>query len=213
MDSLIQTLSIWSYLLVFAIIFAESAGLPLPGFSVAMMAAALAGQGQLSFWLIYPLTVIASTLGGMSGYWIGVRGGRNLITRYGRYVLITPQRFNSAEKLFHKHGDKAVLFGRYLPILCFMAGILSGIAHLPYRRFFIYNLAGALLWSTSHLTLGFVFGRSLDVLHRVFNNFFLAVIVIGLIVGLVVVVRRKLQNRRTLVAPALKMTIEEPGER
>ena len=201
MESLIQSLSMWSYLLLFVLVFLECAGLPLPGYSIALVAAALAGQGQLAFWAVFGVTAVGSILGGMVGYWIGSRGGRGLIESYGRYVLITPPRFSQAEKLFHKHGSKAVLLGRYFPLLCFMAGILSGIARLPYRRFLVYNIIGTLLWCSSHLSLGYVFGRSLEALNQAFNNGFMALAVALVIVGIVAIVRRKIQARRKLRQP------------
>jgi membrane protein DedA with SNARE-associated domain len=207
---MINSLSIWSYFFLFGIIFFECAGMPLPGFSVALLAAALAGQGRLSFWLVFGATLVAATLGGMAGYLVGIHGGRSLIERYGRYVFITPHRFTTAEQLFQKHGNKAVLLGRFFPLLCFLAGIISGITRLPYRRFLVYNFVGALLWCTQ-LILGYFFGRSLHMLSKIFNNFFIALIILGLIVGVAFMVRRKFFSRSTLTRP-LPLTLEEPTE-
>ncbi len=170
MDQLIYTLSIWSYVFLFGTVFFECAGLPLPGLSVAMLATALAGHGKLVLWIVVALTLAGLILGGMLGYWIGKRGGRGFLERNGRYFLITPYRFTSAEKLFQKHGSKAILFGRYFPFLCFLAGVLSGIANVQYRRFFWFNLAGALLWSVTQLPLAYVFGKSLNALTGAINN-------------------------------------------
>lgn len=215
MEAIIQSLAGWSYLLVFAIVFLEAMGLPLPGYSLALVAAILAGHGHLSIWIIYPVTLSSAVLGGLAGYAIGARGGRRFIERYGRYAFITPHRFESAEYYFQKHGNKAVLIGRYLPFLCFLAGILSGITRLPYRKFFIYNLTGAVLWCATHLTLGVVCGRSLQVLTDRFNNIF-QVVALVVVVGVVAfMVRRKLRarTRPAQLAHPIQIRVEEPVER
>lgn len=217
MEALIQSLAAWSYLLIFGLVFFEALGMPLPGYSVALIAAALAGHGQLSIWIVVPVTLVAAVTGGMVGYTVGAKGGRTFIERYGRYAFITPRRFQSAEYYFHKHGDKAVLLGRYLPFLCFLAGVLAGIARLPYRKFLVANLIGAILWCSSHLTLGFVFGRSLQVVLDTFNNVFQVGAVLAVVLFIGFMVRRKLRTR----APArpmqlsrpLQITLDEPKER
>jgi len=217
-EAFINSLSVWSYIFLFGIVFFECAGMPLPGFSVALLAAALAGQGELSFWPVFGLTLTGATLGGMLGYLIGLRGGRNLIERYGRYIFITAHRLTCAEQQFHRHGYKAVLLGRYLPFLCFLAGIISGITRLPYRRFLVYNFVGALLWSTSHLTLGYFFGRSLQLLSETLNNFFMLVVLLSLVVGITFIIRRKIRTGQFFSKPSrsrnlIPISIEETIER
>jgi membrane protein DedA with SNARE-associated domain len=178
-----------------------------------MMGAALAGTQQFNIWLVFLATASGAVLGGMLGYWVGMKGGRALLLRYGRYVLITPPRFNQAEQLFQKHGNKAVLFGRYLPVLCFMAGVLSGIARLSYRRFFAYNLAGALLWCATHLTLGFVSGRSLHLLIKTMNNTITVVAVVAVAGIVIFAIGRKLRTRRPRLSQPIQISLEEPLER
>ncbi len=214
MESLIQSLSLWSYVFLFAVIFVECAGVPLPGFSVALFAAALAGQGQgLDFWAVFSITLLAATLGGMLGYWLGIKGGRVFLERYGRYVLITSPRLAIAEQAFQKHGSKAVLFGRYLPVMCFLGGILGGMARMSYRRFFVYNFLGALFWCSSHLTLGFFFGRSLEMLNQIFSGFTTAALVIVAIAGLTTFLRRRIRSRRRMVSRPIAIPMEERPKR
>jgi len=208
-EQLVQNLAAWSYVAVFLAVLLEGVGLPLPSLTFALVMAALAGQGQLNFWLVYILTVAGGIIGGVLGYWIGLKGGRKLVEKYGRFLFITPERFTRAEALSQKHGTKAIFFGRYLPAICVWGSNLSGIARLPFGRFFIANLLGMLLWSTTQLTLGYVGGRSFETLVQLMNGFVLLVVG-GLIIGGIAIYyynRRRTQSR--LQVPPITVRVEE----
>jgi membrane protein DedA with SNARE-associated domain len=153
--------------------------------------------------------VAGGVIGGLLGYWIGLKGGRKLVEKYGRYLFITPERFAKAEALFQKHGAKAIFFGRYLPAICVWGSNLSGIARFPFARFFIANFLGMLLWSTTQLTLGYVGGRSFETLVQLMNGFVILVVG-GLVVGAILVYyynRRRAQSR--LQASRLMVRVDE----
>lgn len=146
------------YLTAFGIVFLQSAGMPLPALTFVTLAAALAGNGEVGFWPIYISTIAGGVLGGLAGYAIGNRGGRGLLARYGHFLWLTPERVERGERLFRKHGDRAVLAARYLPVLCFMSGLLSGTAHMERRRFMVFNASGIVLWATTQLLIAYYFG-------------------------------------------------------
>ncbi len=208
MEALLDSVAAWSWLvysLIFLALFIESLGLPIPGLTIALAGAALAGQGKLDIWLVIGLTVLGGVLGGLVSYWIGITGGRRFIERWGKYMLITPTRLGSGEHYFNRYGSKILLLARYLPVLCFGSGLLSGLTKLPYRRFFLFNFLSIALWSATHLTLAFVFGRNLDTLLQVFNNLGLAMVsVIGLGIAWLCLKRWK---RRMRSRP--KITVEK----
>ncbi len=198
MDTFLQTIMLWSwlvYIVLFLVMLAESAGAPVPGLTLVLAAAAVAGQGHLEYGLVFLATVAGGTVGGLVGYWLGQWGGRRLVERFGRFVFITPARLQLGEMYFQKHGSKAVLVGRYMPVLCFLSGILSGIAHLNYRRFFIYNFASIVLWSATHLTLAFIFGRSVETLIQIFNNIGLAIFIAITLTAIFLYVRYKKRQK------------------
>jgi membrane protein DedA with SNARE-associated domain len=209
LEAFLDSVTAWSwlvYLLAFAVVLVESAGAPIPGLTLVLAAAGLAGQGRLEIWLVVLATVAGGAAGGMIGYLIGQQGGRRLLERFGRYVFITPQRLELGERGFQQHGSKVVLLGRYTPIFCFLAGVLAGMARMPVRRYALFNLLSICLWSTTQLTLAFIFGKSLDVLLQVFNNVGLALIVAVAIVGAGVYFirwRRRALARRHPVADPL----------
>lgn len=215
MEAFLDSVTAWSwlvYLLAFAVVLIESAGAPIPGLTIVLAAAGLAGQGRLEIWLVVLATIAGGAAGGILGYLIGQQGGRRLVERFGRYVFITPQRLETGERGFQQHGSKVVLLGRYTPIFCFLAGVLAGMARMPFRRYALFNFLSICLWSTTQLTLAFVFGKSLDVLLQVFNNIGLALIVALVIVGGGVYFmrwRRRAQAQRQPIAEPVLVRSEE----
>lgn len=207
MEAFLNSVIVWNWLVysfIFLALFVESLGLPVPGLTVALIGAALAGQAKLEIWLVIGLTVLGGVLGGLVSYWIGRTGGRRFIERWGRFILITPARLETGEVYFHRYGAKILLVGRYLPVLCFGSGLLSGLTRLPYRRFFLYNILSIALWSASHLTLSYIFGRNLDTLMQIFNTAGIAMVtVIAAVIGLFILFKlRQRQSKR------LKMVAE-----
>ncbi len=186
MEEFLNSLTAWNwlvYLVVFLSVLIESIGLPIPGLTAAMVGAALAGQNRLDFWLVFFLTLLAGTVGGMLGYGVGKIGGDRIMRHYSNRFWLTPDRLASGEKLFVRHGGKAILFSRFLPVLCFASGLMSGVARLDFRRFSLYNFLGMAFWAISQLTLAYAFGRSLDVLLSFMNWFGLACIALLIIIG------------------------------
>ncbi len=194
-EQLIQTLSAWSYLAVFAAVFIESLGLPIPALTLALVMGALSGQGQLNFWLVWLATVAGGATGSFGGYWLGYKGGRGLIQKYGRYLLINESRFQKAEEIFAKHGVKTIVAGRYLPLVCFFGGNIAGMAKMKLRVVGLANLAGIALWSTTQLSLAFIGGRSFDMLIKTVNGMILAVIAAIVIAGVIAYKLRRRQPR------------------
>lgn len=199
METWLNLIVEWSwlvYLFVFVVMFVESIGAPLPGLSIVLVAAALAGQGKLEIWLVVLANLSGAWLGGQVGYWLGFKGGRPILEKYGRYVLLTPDRIITGDQILQKHGLKAILFSRYLPVLCFLGGFLAGIARLPYRPFTLFNFLGIALWSATQMTLAYIFGRNIDVLLGFFNRLGLGAGVIVLVLGVGYYLLKSHQKRK-----------------
>ena len=204
MEAFLNSVVAWNWLVysfIFLALFIESLGLPAPGLTIALIGAALAGQGKLEIWLVIGLTVLGGVLGGLVSYGVGKTGGRRFIERWGKYFFITPARLEIGEVYFHRYGAKILLVGRYLPVLCFGSGLLSGLTRLPYRLFFLYNILSIALWSATQLTLAYIFGRHLGALMHIFNTVGIAMVgVIGLGIGLLILFKlKRRQNRRVKI--------------
>src|SRR3954465_6606977 len=94
----------WGYLAVAGFIGVESFGVPAPGQTIMVAAAIYAGAGRRNIFGVAGIAFVAAVMGDNLGYWIGARGGRKLVNRWGRYVLITPERLHQAEKFFPPTG-------------------------------------------------------------------------------------------------------------
>ncbi len=148
-----------SYPGIAVIVGLESAGLPLPGETTLLAASYLASTGQLSLPLVIGAAALGAVVGDSVGYFVGRKGGRRFLERYGRYVGITPGKLKKADGYFARHGGKTVFFGRFVAVLRILAGPLAGASNMPYRRFLAANIAGAVVWAATMGTLGFFFGK------------------------------------------------------
>jgi membrane protein DedA with SNARE-associated domain len=146
LDPVLRLLEQYGYLAVIIAIFGEDFGLPLPGESMLIAGALAAAAGRLE---IVPLLLLAwgaAVVGDNVGYAIGRYGGHALIHRYGRYVLITPDRLERVERFFARYGGAVVLVARFVAGLRQLNGLVAGALGMPWWEFVAFNAAGAALW-------------------------------------------------------------------
>ena len=159
---LVAILSSLGYFSIFLLIALESLGLPLPGETVLVGAAIYSGQiHQLNIILIVFVAASGGALGGTIGFWLGRIFGPQLTEKYGSYIGLTPRRIVLGEYLFKKWGGWIIFFGRFVALLRVLAAILAGLNHFDPLRFFIFNAAGALLWSIIFGCGGYFFGSAI----------------------------------------------------
>ena len=128
--------------IVAAFLFIESTGIPVPGETALVTAAALAGRGTLSIFAVVIAACIGTFVGGQTGYWIGAKEGRSLIARYGRWIKLTPERMQRTEIVFARHGGKTVLLGRFVAFMRSFIGIFAGIVGMPAGSFAVVQRGG-----------------------------------------------------------------------
>ncbi|MCR1347530.1 DedA family protein [Acidithiobacillus ferrooxidans] len=132
---------------VFALLFIESAGVVFaPGEAMIVAAGFLAARGLFPVWIVLPLAMLASTLGGYAAYGLGGRYGHKALLRYGRYVGIMPPMVDKTHRSFHRFGAPVVLVGRFIVPLRQLQGYLAGAAEMGFRPFAIWSAMGAILW-------------------------------------------------------------------
>jgi membrane protein DedA with SNARE-associated domain len=149
----------WGYGVIFLGMLLENAGLPLPGETLSLVGGYAAGSGQLNL-----LGVIAAAAGGAIvgdniGYWVGRRAGWPLIQRIAGLVRLKPERLETIKERFRQQAGKAVLLGRFIAVLRILAGPMAGAVAMPYKRFLVCNVIGALLWATTMVNLAWLAGR------------------------------------------------------
>ncbi len=175
----------YGYAGLFVLVGLESLGLPLPGETALVTAAALAALGHLSIYGVVAMAVAAAILGDNGGYWIGRTGGIALVRRYGHFLHLTDAHLERARRFFERHGPKAVFFGRFIALLRTWAALLAGAGHMPYGTFMLYNALGAACWGSVFGSLGYVFGRNLPQLeHYIGQASLAAALLVALVVAL-----------------------------
>ncbi|GAA4604217.1 hypothetical protein GCM10023195_14300 [Actinoallomurus liliacearum] len=148
----------YGYAAVGVLIFVEDFGVPAPGETILIASSVYAGAGRLNIVLIGVIAVAAAVAGDNVGYLIGRTGGSALVHRWGKYVLLTPERLRRAEHFFVHHGGKVVTIARFVEGLRQANGILAGITGMPWPRFLAFNLLGAVLWVGMWTGLGYAAG-------------------------------------------------------
>ncbi|MBW4630114.1 MAG: DedA family protein [Brasilonema octagenarum HA4186-MV1] len=149
----------YGYWAIFLGILLENLGIPLPGETVTLVGGFLAGSKELSYWLVLSDAIAGAVVGGICGYWIGRTGGWSLLVRLGRLFRVSEARLLMIREQFSENASKAVFFGRFLALLRIFAAPLAGIVEMPFGKFMIYNIAGAIAWASVMVTLAFFAGR------------------------------------------------------
>jgi membrane protein DedA with SNARE-associated domain len=153
----------YGYIAVFLVIFLESAGIPLPGETMLITGAIIAGAGKgLNIYVVIAVAAAAAILGDNMGYWVGRRWGLSLLLRYGRYIHLDERKLKLGQYLFMRHGGKIVFIGRFVAVLRVFAAVLAGANAYDARRFFMWNALGGIFWAGVIGALGFQFGKQVE---------------------------------------------------
>jgi membrane protein DedA with SNARE-associated domain len=150
----------YGLVLLFAVIAAESAGVPLPGETALIAASILAAQGHYSIISVIVVAASAAIVGDNAGYWIGRTGGRALLERWGPVRRYAERAIPPGERFFKKHGGKTVFIGRFVAVLRVTAAWLAGITQMSWWRFFLWNASGGIVWATGVSLLAYYFGKA-----------------------------------------------------
>jgi membrane protein DedA with SNARE-associated domain/membrane-associated phospholipid phosphatase len=199
-DFFIDLIDRFGYVIVAVVLFIEAIGVPIPGESAVVTAAAYAGRGSLSIVGIVISACIGTISGGMTAYWLGLRGGNAIIAHFGRVLRLDAARLEKAHAFFVKHGAKTVLLGRFVAFFRSFVGLFAGISQMPWPRFAAYNAAGGLIWVLTFSSLGYFFGVNLPRrIHDVGRVSLVLALLIALGTGIVFLWRWYNRNRAAII--------------
>ncbi len=141
-------------------------------------------------WLVALLiATIGAVVGSLAGYLIGAWGGRPLLDRYGRYVHIRPDDLDRADAWFARYGDRAVFFGRLVPLLRALINYPAGVARMPVGRFLLFSALGSLPWNAALLYAGYLLGENYRSLYDAVRPFELPIYAAVLLGGAYLIYR------------------------
>ncbi len=178
LDLIIRSVGIWTYLVMFGVIFIET-GLVvtpfLPGDSLLFAAGAFAALGSLNLFVLWGSLALAAIVGDTVNYWIGHSIGRRAFTMNSRFLK--HEYLERTQAFYEKHGGKTIFLARFIPIIRTFAPFVAGVGEMRYGYFISYNVFGGIVWTALFLGAGYFFGN----VPFVRNNFSLVVIAIVII--------------------------------
>lgn len=197
----------YGYLALFALIGAESMGVPLPGETALITAAIYAGSTHnLSPWAVFAVAATAAIVGDNIGYWIGAKGGYRLARAHGHWVRLDEHKLKVARYLFDTYGLRVVFLGRFVAILRTYAAFLAGISRMRWRRFLVANAAGGIIWAGAFTLAAYLAGATL---RRVSGT--IAIIIVAVAVAVVVIAGVIIAIRRRTGRLAARAEAAYPG--
>ncbi|MDD5341147.1 MAG: DedA family protein [Patescibacteria group bacterium] len=179
---------------VFILMLLESCGLPIPSEIIMSFSGFLIVNGRLLFWLVVIFGVLGNLVGSCLAYLIGRYGGRTLIEKYGKYILISHHDLNLADRWFNKYGDWAVFFGRLLPVIRTYISFPAGIAEMNFKKFSLFTFLGVIPWTILFTWLGVKLGNNWELIQQKLHNFDLLMLLLLLLL-IVLYIWRHLKNR------------------
>ena len=188
----------YGYLAIFLLMLAESACIPFPSEVTMLVGGWYVADGNLDFFWVGTWGVMGNLVGSWHAYWLGRTGGRELLDRYGKYVLIRSHDIDKAEIWWDKHGDSATFFSRLLPVIRTFISVPAGIAEMPFGKFTLYTFLGVIPWTFALTYGGVLVGDNWE---RIADSFTVPSIVIGLLLLIAVIVwfvRRRRQKKAEL---------------
>jgi membrane protein DedA with SNARE-associated domain len=200
MTGLPELLGHWGYVTIFVVVVLGNVGLPLPEETILALAGYLVWRGDLNLTLVLIVGVVSAVAGDNLGYWLGRRYGRAALTRYARWVLGHPERFQSMEGFVARRGPFAVFVARFIPGIRFMAGPLAGGLGLRCLPFLVANILGALVYVPVAVAAGYAVGYGLGEYvkraHRLAGQVEYIVLIVALVTALGLIGWRIVQGLR-----------------
>lgn len=174
----------------------ESAGIPFPGEALLLAAAAWASASHHSLPLVILFGFLGATTGANIGYYLGYKGGRPFVERFGSAFRIRPEHIARSELFFARHGDKAILGSRFILGLRTWGSMLAGMARMPFWRFEAFSALGALGWAVLIGVIGYLLGDYLPLIGAIIKGIGIGGLALIVLVAITLVVVRWRGARR-----------------
>lgn len=159
----------------------ESACIPLPSEIIMPFAGFLVYKGEMTLWLVALAGAIGCVVGSIPAYYVGMFGGRPLAEKYGKYILLSKQDLDLADRLFAKHGEIIIFIARMLPAVRTFIAFPAGVVRMNMSKFIIYTFVGSFIWCWLLAYAGMKFGQNWESLKVYFHEFHYVIAAAGLL--------------------------------
>jgi membrane-associated protein len=193
---LIQQCGLWTYLILFGIIFAETGFVItpfLPGDSLLFVLGAFAAQGTFHPMLLAGILGLAAIVGDSVNYAIGKYLG-NWIVRSKRIPFFKKEHLDRAHHFYKKYGGKTIILSRFIPIVRTFAPFVAGMGRMDYAKFFAYNIVGGILWVAIFIFSGYYFGN-IPFVKENLSLVVMAIIFVSIVPGVIEFFRHRIKNK------------------
>lgn len=193
MLDVIAVIKTFGYLGIFTIIFSETGlliGLFFPGDSFLFTAGILASQGYIDIILVASIAFIAAVTGNELGYALGKKFGPMVFTKE-RSLFLSKEHIQRSERFFTRHGGKAVLLARFMPIIRTITPVMAGVGNMQHGTFFSYNIFGGILWAIAIPFAGFFLGNIIPNIDRYLVPIIFVIVFISILPTLIQLWREK----------------------
>lgn len=201
LDQFISQYGLLVYILVFVILFCETGIFaPLPGDSLIFACGAFAAAGLLDIWIMAVVCFVAAILGDSLNYYLGHAVGKKIYDRAkGRFI--NRENIDKAKDFYDRHGGKAIIFSRFIPIIRQFTPFVAGIGRMTFKRFMSFNFLGVTAWVGLSSILGYFFGN-IQFVRDNFSTVILAIIVISLLPAVIGFIKAKVGSKKKNIKPA-----------
>lgn len=184
---IVATISRLGYAGIVLLMAIESACIPLPSEIIMPFSGYLVYTGRFNLWLVGVAGAFGCVVGSLVAYWVGMRGGRPLIEKYGRFILISRHDLDLADRWFERFGEIIVFASRLLPVIRTFIAFPAGVARMDLKKFVIYTFLGSLPWCIGLAYVGQILGEQWDKNPTMKNLFHRFDFVIGIVIVLAAV--------------------------
>jgi membrane-associated protein len=178
------------------IVFLETGALVffLPGDSLLVMAGLYAAKGDLDLVLLNAIVIAAAWAGPLLSYWIGARMGPRLFNK-PRSRFFRPEHLRAAHSFYEKHGGKAIIIARFMPLVRTFVPVVAGMAQMQYRRYVLFTVIGGAAWVLSMTLLGYFLGVRFPILGQHIEKVIIAVVVLSLVPGIIAYLKARRSSK------------------
>lgn len=181
---------------VFLLIMLESTLVPVPSELVFPFAGYMASQGVFNVYVLLVINSVAALCGSLIGYWVGAAGGKPLLLKYGKYLLIRRHDIEKTEKWFANHGKATIFVARLVPVIRHIISLPAGVARMPLGAFITQTFLGSTLWGSFLILLGYYLGGNWEAVAAKIKRFDLVIGITIVVAVMAIAIRIYLKRRR-----------------